>query len=248
VFAVLVAAVTALSTHGSAGETESMPAPEVIIFDVNETLLDMAPLRKSVGHALAGNDELLPQWFSTMLHYSLVETMTGEYHDFGEIGTAALLMVATSRDIELDPAEARQAITGTITRLPAHADVVPTLKALADLGFRVVSLTNSSNAGVAAQFEFAGITDLVERRFSVEDLRVYKPDLRTYRWVLEQLDIEPEQALMVAAHPWDLAGARAAGLQTAFIRRQGTVLYPLAARPDYIVDDLQELVTQLEAR
>ena len=54
-----------------------MPKPKVIIFDVNETLLDLAPLRISVGQALEGHEEFLSLWFSTMLHYSLVETLTG---------------------------------------------------------------------------------------------------------------------------------------------------------------------------
>lgn len=225
-----------------------MPTPKVIIFDVNETLLDLAPLRVSVGQALQGGDQFLPLWFSTMLHYSLVETLTGTYHDFGEIGTAALMMVAKSQGLELDPDVARQAIADTITKLPAHPDVVPALKALAVSQFRVVSLTNSSTAGVAAQFEYAGLTELFERRFSVEDVGVYKPDPRTYRWVLDELGIKPEEALMVAAHAWDLAGAMAVGLQTAFVRRPGSALFPLAAQPDYVMEDLQELVTQLSNR
>ena len=123
-----------------------MPKPKVIIFDVNETLLDLAPLRISVGQALEGHEEFLSLWFSTMLHYSLVETLTGNYHDFGQIGSAALMMVADSQGIELDSEEARAAIAGTITKLPAPPDVVPALKALKAKGFHVVSLTNSSNA------------------------------------------------------------------------------------------------------
>lgn len=222
-----------------------MPAPKVIIFDVNETLLDLATLRTSVGIALGGREDLLSLWFSTMLHYSLVDTLTDEYHDFGQIGAAALMMVAESHEIELDPETARQSIVETITKLPAHADVVPALEALAVNGFRVVSLTNSSRKGVAAQFEYAGIDHLFERRFSVEDVRAFKPDPRTYRWVLEELGIKPDEALMVAAHAWDLAGAKAIGLQTAFIRRPGTVLYPNTSLPDYAVGNLTELVEQL---
>ncbi len=222
-----------------------MALPKVIIFDVNETLLDLAPLRRSVGEALHGREDLLPLWFSTMLHYSLVDTLTADYHDFGQIGAAALLMVAESQGIDLEPEVAQQAIVGIITRLPAHEDVVPALKALSAGGFRVVSLTNSSNKGVTAQFEYAGLTTYFERRFSVEEVHAFKPDPRPYRWVLKQLGVKPEAALMVAAHAWDLAGAKAVGLQTAFIRRSGAVLYPNTKQPDYVVDNLQQLVDQL---
>lgn len=244
-FFLLMVALSALPTLTFAEEIDVLRAPKVIIFDVNETLLDLAPLRRSVSQALPGGEELLPLWFSTMLHYSLVETLIGDYHDFGQIGTAALMMVASSKGVELDSAVASKAIAGTITQLPAYPDVVPSLQALRAAGFRVVSLTNSSNAGVAAQFEYAGLTTYFDRRFSVEDVRAYKPDPRPYRWVLKQLDIQPEDALMVAAHAWDLAGAKAVGLQTAFVQRPGTVAYPLTARPDYVVESLRELVALL---
>ncbi len=245
VFSFMVVAIAALPTLTYATEANTMQTPKVIIFDVNETLLDLAPLRRSVGAALPSGEALLPLWFSTMLHYSLVDTLTGDYHDFAQIGTAALTMVASSKGVELDAAVARQAIAGTITKLPAHPDVVSALQALSESGFRFVSLTNSSNAGVAAQFEYAGLTKYFDHRFSVEDIRAYKPDPRPYRWVLEQLDIQPEEALMVAAHAWDLAGAKAVGLQTAYVQRPGTVTYPLTARPDYVVENLQQLVDLL---
>ena len=223
----------------------TLPTPKVIIFDVNETLLDLAPLRTAVGRALNGRADLLSLWFSTMLHYSLVHTLTNDYHDFGEIGVAALMMVAKNQGIELDSEAARLAIVGNITKLPAHADVVPSLQSLSASKFGVASLTNSSNSGVTAQFEFARLTKYFVRRFSVEDVRAFKPDPRTYRWALEQLRIEPVEALMVAAHAWDLVGAKAVGLQTAFVRRPGTVLYPNTVRPDYVVENLLELVDLL---
>jgi 2-haloacid dehalogenase len=228
-----------------AKESTTMPKPKVIIFDVNETLLDLAPLRKSVGKALQGREDLLSLWFSTMLHYSLVNTVTNNYQDFAQIGSAALNMVATNQGISLSNEAAKKAIIGSITKLPAHPDVIPSLTSLRNSGYHIVSLTNSSNAGVAAQFSYAGLTEFFERRFSVEDVRTFKPAPRPYQWVLEELNVKPEETLMVAAHAWDLIGAKAIGLQTAFIQRPGTTLYPETSRPDYVVDSLTELASIL---
>jgi len=50
---------------------------------------------------------------------------------------------------------------------------------------------------------------------------------------------------MVTARGWDIAGAKAAGLQTAFVARPANALYPLAPRPDHVVKDLVELVAAL---
>jgi len=222
-----------------------MTKPEIIIFDVNETLLDLAPLKKSVGEALGGREEFLPLWFSTMLHYSLVETLSDNYHSFGEIGTAALMMVAEKQGLTLSYADAKQAVVTPLRSLPPHADVVEGLRALKTKGYRLVSLTNSSAEGVETQMKNAGLTELFEKRYTIETLRKYKPHPDTYRMVLDDLGIEAADALMVAAHAWDLAGAKNVGLHTAFVARPGATLYPNATKPDYIVKDLSELIERL---
>ena len=67
--------------------------PKVLVFDVNETLLDLAPLKKQIAQAL-GDERLVGEWFSTLLHYSLVHTLTQNYMPFGQIGANALLMLS----------------------------------------------------------------------------------------------------------------------------------------------------------
>ena len=71
---------------------------------------------------------------------------------------------------------------------------------------------------------------------------MYKPHPDTYRMVIHDLGVRPEEVLMVSAHAWDIAGAKNVGLQTAFIARPGTSLYPNLTKPDYVVNDLQELM------
>lgn len=239
-------AIVLIATGLNNVEAETMPVkPKVIVFDVNETLLDLENMRDSVGEALNGQEELLPLWFSTMLHYSLVSTVSGEYQDFGKIGVAALMMVAQNNNIDITEEQAKEAIVTPLLSLPPHADVKSGLAALKQQGFKLVSLTNSSNFGVKTQFENARLTDFFEARYSIEDIQIYKPDLRAYEWALAKLGVKPEEALMVAAHGWDVAGAKAAGMQTAFVARPGKALYPLAQKPDYIVKDLGELVEKL---
>jgi 2-haloacid dehalogenase len=221
------------------------PRPKVIILDVNETLLDLAPLKESVTKVLEGREGMVGLWFSMMLHHSLVDTVTGKYHHFPEIGVATLQMIAESHGIELSKKDAEHAIIPVMRNLPPHPDVVDGLKRLKEQGFLLVSLTNSSNAGVKEQFENAGLMEVVDRLLTVEGIKKFKPDLSVYRWALEQIEIEAGEAMMVAAHGWDIAGAQAAGLQTAFVARPGKVLYPLAEKPDHIVNDFEELADLL---
>jgi 2-haloacid dehalogenase len=220
----------------------NMPAPKVVVFDVNETLLSLDPLKGSVGRVLGGREDLLPLWFSTLLHYSLVETLSGTYHDFGEIGTAALMMVAETQGIALTQNEAQAAVVTPLRSLPPHPDVMKGLTALRDDGrFQLVTLSNSSDTEAQAKLEKAGLLELFDGCYTVESCKKYKPHPDPYRSVLQALGVQPHEAMMVAAHAWDLMGAKNAGLQTAFIARPGKTLYPNAARPDVVVNDLLEL-------
>lgn len=237
--------VFALEVAESATSDMLLSKPKVIIFDVNETLLDLTSMRKSVGAAIGGREDLLPLWFSTMLHHSLVVSATGDYDSFGNIGVAALQMVAEINGIEVSQKDAKTAILTPLRSLPAHPDVAKGLAELKAQGYKLVTLTNSSLKGVQLQLKNAGLSQYFDANLSIESVGVFKPHLSTYQWAIKELGVNADDALMVAAHGWDIAGADKAGLQTAFIRRPGKVLFPLAAKPDYSVLDVNELAATL---
>ena len=123
-----------------------MKRPKVLFFDVNETLLELSAMQASVAQALGGRPDLLQLWFTKMLHHSLVATVTDNYQDFAEIGAAVLTMLAANNGVSLSQEAARQAML-PFRSLPAHRDVRPALDRLKEAGFRMVTLTNSSQAG-----------------------------------------------------------------------------------------------------
>lgn len=219
--------------------------PKVLFFDVNETLLDLTAMKKSVGKALGNRTDLLPLWFTTMLQYSLVATVGRRYEDFGVIGAAALRMVAANNGIHLSEKEALDAILNPIRSLPPHPEVKDALLKLKDDGYKLVSFTNSSYKGVETQFKNAGLIDLFHDRLSIEDLGKFKPDADAYDWAARKMNIRPEECFMIAAHGWDIAGAVWAGWRTAFISRPGHQLYPLAPQPEMIAPNLTLISQQL---
>jgi 2-haloacid dehalogenase len=218
----------------------------MLFFDVNETLLDLNAMRTVIGDALGSRPDLLPLWFTTLLHHSLVVTLADQYQDFGELGVAALLMVARNHGVDLSPESARQAVS-VIRSLPAHPDVRPALEELKGEGFRMVTLTNSSQAAVDAQIKNAGLIDLFEERLSVEATQLFKPHSHVYRWAARKLGFAPEDCLLVAAHGWDVAGAIWAGCRAAFISRPGAQLFPLAPVPEIVEPDLRAAAKRLIA-
>lgn len=223
---------------------EHITTPRVIFFDVNETLLDLEPLKKSVSNVLNNNSDLMKLWFTTMLQYSLVETATEQYHDFGQVGLASLLMVAQNQGVFLTEEQARHALT-PILHLPAHQDVKNGLKLLKQKGYKIYALTNSSKSAVEKQLTNANIIDLFDGYLSAGELESYKPNLKVYQWAAHEVQTPIEDTMLVAAHGWDITGAQNAKMQTTFISRKGQSLYPLATKPSYMFADIQELANTL---
>ncbi|GAA4242710.1 haloacid dehalogenase type II [Winogradskyella damuponensis] len=226
---------------------KNLTRPKVLFFDVNETLLDLTAMKESVGKVLGNRSDLLPLWFTTMLQYSLVETVGRQYNDFGIVGAAALQMVAANHGITISEGDAREAILGPIRSLPAHPEVKQALDELKRAGYKLVSFTNSSNKGVETQFKNSGLLDYFEERLSIEDMGKFKPHSDAYDWAARKMKIKPSECLLVAAHGWDIAGAIWAGWRGAFVSRPGAQLYPLAPTPEINEPNLKLIAEQLIA-
>jgi 2-haloacid dehalogenase len=224
--------------------TAPVRRPQVILFDVNETLLDMTPIRRAVNAAF-GNEAAFNQWFGLLLQHSLVATVTNQYFAFATIADAALDMTAHMLLAKPLTHAEKHALTALLTQLPPHPDVPAGLRQLRAAGYRLVAFTNSTSAALAEQLRYAGLTEYFEQQLSVDAVQRYKPHLDTYRYATEQAAAAPAHALLVAAHGWDVAGALAAGLDAAFIARPGQTLYPLAPPPTYQAPTLTALAEQL---
>jgi 2-haloacid dehalogenase len=224
----------------------STSRPEVIFFDVNETLLDMSPLKAAVNAAF-GNPAAFNQWFGLLLQHALVATVTDEYFNFGTLADAALDMTAHMRQTQPLSHAQKHELTSLLTQLPAHPDVPAGLDRLRTAGYRLLALTNSPPATLTAQLAHAGLTDYFEQALSIEAVRRYKPHPDTYHYAAKQAGVLPARALLVAAHGWDVAGALHAGLLAGFVARPGQTLYPLAPPPTYQAPTLTELAAQLGA-
>ncbi|MDB2462913.1 haloacid dehalogenase type II [Algibacter sp.] len=220
--------------------------PKVLFFDVNETLLDLTAMKKEIGEALGGKDELLPLWFTTMLQYSLVVSASGTYKPFGHVGAAALQMVAANNNnITLSENEARKIIKESLQNLPPHAEVKGALTNLRQAGYKLVAFTNSSNEGLKNQFNNAGLTDYFDDMLSVEPTGKFKPFTETYIWGAKKMKVLPEECMLIAAHGWDVAGALWAGWRAAFIKRPGQQAFPLAPKTELVETDLKKIADTL---
>ena len=219
----------------------------VLVFDVNETLLDITTLSPLFGRVF-GDEGVLREWFAQLVLYSQTLTLSERYTPFGELGIGVLQMVADIHHVSLNKDDIDELKT-RMANMPVYPDVAPALERLKAAGFRLVTLTNSPGGSSPTPLEKAGVGDLFEQHFSVDTVKQFKPAPNTYRFVAEQMKVELDDMCMVACHVWDTIGAQATGMQGALLTRPHNAVLPASnvPTPDHVADELMTLADHLIA-
>ena len=224
-----------------------MPERPIIVFDVNETLLDLDSLNP-IFERIFHDPAAMRLWFANLITYSEALTLAGVYVPFTDIGAAVLQMLAAARDITISDADGAE-LTDRFATMPPHPDVPAALHRLRDHGFRLFTLTDNTLEISGRQLERAGLIDLFERRFSVDEtVRRHKPAQEAYHSVAAALEVDPGDICLIASHVWDTIGALAAGWQAALILREGNAPLNVGPQPTYIGQDLDVIADQLIER
>ncbi|MEC6748052.1 haloacid dehalogenase type II [Marinilactibacillus sp. XAAS-LB27] len=224
-------------------EKEMVIMIKAVLFDMNETLLNLSLLKEKFAQHFEG-DFAMAYWFKTVLHSSTVLGGLNEYEDFSKLTEAALESLFMESGKELTE-ETKKDILGAFQELPAYDDVEKALKLLQDNELTVIAVTNSSEAMVEKQLTKAGIIDQVDHYYSVDAVKRYKPYKEIYDYVVNDQSLNTQETVMVATHDWDLFGAKKAGLKTAYIKRKNTQFNPYYPEPDFSNDDLVKLVEDI---
>lgn len=224
-----------------------MPARPIIVFDVNETLLNLDALRPTFDR-IFNDPAALRLWFANLITYSEALTLSGVYVPFTDIGGAVLAMLAATRGITISAADSAE-LTDRFATMPPHPEVPAALRRLRDHGFRLFTLTDNTLGISGRQLEHAGVIDVFERRFSVDEtVRRHKPAPEAYHSVATALQIDPGDICLIACHVWDTIGALSAGWQAGLILRAGNAPLDVGPQPNYIGKDLEALADQLIER
>jgi 2-haloacid dehalogenase len=221
-----------------------VPERPIIVFDVNETLLDLDTIRP-VFDRIFNDPAAMRLWFANLITYSEALTLAGVYVPFTDIGGAVLRMLAATRDITISDADSAELID-RFAAMPPHPEVPCALRRLREHGFRLFTLTDNTLAISGRQLKHGGIIDVFERRFSVDEtVRRHKPAPEAYHSVAAVLEVNPGDICLVASHVWDTLGAVAAGWQAALVLREGNAPLEVGPQPDYIGKDLDAIADQL---
>ncbi len=220
-----------------------MNRPDAVAFDVVETLFSLEALRpRLTAVGLVGQQ--LETWFASFLRDAFAMEIAGVYKPFRDVASATLSVMLEQVTGNADP-EKIEHVLGGFAELEAHDDVAPAMSALQEAGIGIATLTNGSAKVTSALLERAGLRHLVQQVISIDDIGHWKPHREVYLHCAKKLGLAPHQLALVAAHPWDVQGARRSGLIAGYVARDGAAFPAAMEAPDLRGTTLAEVVAGL---
>lgn len=188
---------------------------DAVVFDVMGTLFDLSPLRERLKRAGAPG-AALEAWFGRMLHAAATVTLVGDFHPFRDIASSTL--GSTLEQLGGDPGRRDEVLQG-LGELEAYPDAEKAFERLRETGVRIATLTNGGESHTRGLLERANLADAVELVIAVDEVRAYKPHPAPYQHAAARFALPIDRMTLIAAHGWDVVGARAAGMGAVWVDR-----------------------------
>jgi 2-haloacid dehalogenase len=219
---------------------------ETILFDINETTLDLSPLQSEF-ISIFGHKSFLQLWFSKLLHLSTISAITKLNTTFAELAKTALEDITHKNNIEIK-SNATDSILSKFATLEPYDDMLPGLELLKNNNIRTVAFSNSSNQLIASQIKYSNLLGYFDEVISVEEFGSFKPDEKVYFSAAKRLKKDVNSLMMVAAHDWDVHGAMSVGMGGAFLNRNSLYYNPNFIKPDIESDNMISLSKEILER
>jgi 2-haloacid dehalogenase len=220
----------------------------VLAFDVYGTLIDPFRMEDHLRAFFGGRaKEATELWRGKQLEYSFRRALMKKYENFDVCTARALRFVSRQFDVPLEEETLRNLLE-LYLRLPAYADVPEALEQLEARGFKIVACSNGTAHAVRGLLERAGVLARFSAIVSVDAIRTFKPDPAVYEYLAAQVHVKKEMVCLISSNPFDVIGAKACGLRTAWVQRDPKKMFdPWEFEPDLIVQGLEQLSAELNS-
>ena len=190
---------------------------KAIVFDAYGTLYDVQSVADVTEDAFPGYGDIITQvWRIKQLEYTWLRSLMRHYRDFSEVTRDALAYTLDSLGLEYDD-DSFARIIDKYLHLDLYPDALAALSAMKDR--KLAILSNGSPDMLDALVRNSGLDQLLDAVISVDAKKTFKPSPEAYMLIEEVLHVPPSEVLFISSNPWDACGAKAFGLNVAWIER-----------------------------
>ena len=190
---------------------------KAVVFDAYGTLYDIQSVASVTEEMFPGYGEIITQiWRIKQLEYTWLRSLMRRYQDFSVITRESLAYTLRCLGLEHDSG-AFERIMEKYLHLDLYPDALAALAAMRDR--KLAILSNGSTDMLNALVKNSGLDRVLDATISIDAKKIFKPAPDAYILIEEVLGVAPAEVLFVSSNPWDACGAKAFGLNVAWIER-----------------------------
>jgi 2-haloacid dehalogenase len=190
---------------------------KAVVFDAYGTLYDIQSVAGVTEESFPGYGDIITQiWRIKQLEYTWLRSLMRRYEDFAVVTRESLAYTLRCLGLKYDTS-AFERILDKYLHLDLYPDALASLTAMKQN--KLAILSNGSPDMLDALVRNSGLDRVLDATISIDAKKIFKPSPDAYTLIEQTLHIPPSDVLFVSSNPWDACGAKAFGLNVAWIER-----------------------------
>ena len=213
---------------------------KAIIFDAYGTLFDVNSAAEKCKDKIGAKwEDFANFWRTTQLEYTWLRSLMRRHKDFWQITEDSL--DKSMKAFNIDPTM-KDELLNLYTVLSPFKEVPETLKKLKEKNFKLAILSNGTPSLLKELVESNNLNNLFDDLFSIEEVKIYKPDSKVYDLPIKKYKIKSNEVAFLSANTWDVSGGGNYGYHSIWVNRNNNIFDNLDYKPNNQVKNLSELI------
>tara|TARA_B100000575_G_scaffold139839_1_gene111546 strand:+ start:609 stop:1268 length:660 start_codon:yes stop_codon:yes gene_type:complete len=213
---------------------------KAVVFDAYGTLFDVNSAAEKCKNKIGSNWESFSNyWRTTQLEYTWLRSLMKRHKDFWKITEDSLDKSMRVFNINKNM---KYELLNLYKILSPYPEVKAVLENLKKKDFKLAILSNGTPELLDELVTSNNFNNLFDDLFSIERVKVYKPDARVYEMPTKKYNVESDEITFLSANTWDVSGAGNYGYNSIWVNRNNLEFDNLDFQPKNEINNLKQLL------
>ena len=217
-----------------------MMKTKAVVFDAYGTLFDVNSAAEKCKDKIGAKWETFANfWRTTQLEYTWLRSLMKRHKNFWDITEDSLDKSMKVFNINKNM---KNELLGLYKILSPYPEVKGVLEDLKKKNFKLAILSNGTLDLLNELVESNKLNNLFDDLFSIEEVKIYKPDPRVYELPIKKYKIKSEEITFLSANTWDVSGGGNFGYNSIWVNRHNSIFDMLDFQPKNEISNLTQLL------
>ena len=213
---------------------------KAVVFDAYGTLFDVNSAAEKCKDKIGAKWETFANfWRTTQLEYTWLRSLMKRHKNFWDITEDSLDKSMKVFNINKNM---KNELLSLYKILSPYPEVRGVLEDLKKKNFKLAILSNGTPGLLNELVKSNKLDNLFDDLFSIEEVKIYKPDPRVYELPIKKYKIKYDEITFLSANTWDVSGGGNFGYNSIWVNRHNSVFDILDFQPKNEISNLTQLL------